>query len=224
MWFNMFPASARPVRTVNGKVKGLQSEYGSPNMLFQVSGKQIDIGDALRTHVETELGVIVDKYFERAIDAGVVFSREGHTFRTDCSVHVGSGIAVQCHALANDIYASFDMAASRVEKQLRRYKRRLRNHHGNRKPVAAETQTASAYVIAWPDDDGPEQPVDAAPVIVAESAAEVATLTVGEAVMRMDLADQPAMMFRNSAHGGLNMIYRRPDGNIGWIDPHQSSP
>ena len=196
-------------------------------MLLQVSGKQIDIVDALRTHVEAELGVIVDKYFDRAIDAGVVFSREGHAFRTDCSVHIGSGISVQCHGVASDIYASFDLVTGRVEQQLRRYKRRLRNHHNGRKEPDAATvvaaEPATSYVIAWSEDEGMVEAASTAPLIVAETKTQVATLTVGEAVMRMDMADQTAMMFRNSAHGGLNMIYRRPDGNIGWIDPHQSS-
>ena len=189
-------------------------------MQVQVSGKQIDIGDALRTHVMERLGELVAKYFDGAIDAAVVFSRQGSFFRADCSVHVGSGISVQSHGEASDIYASFDVTAGRIEKQLRRYKRRLRDHHNSRKARGDGMIPAQSYVLA-PEPEEAEAPVEFAPLVVAETTTEIATLTVGEAVMRMDLASQPALMFRNSAHGRLNMVYRRPDGNIGWIDPRQ---
>lgn len=192
-------------------------------MRIVITGKQIDVGGALRSHVEDRLAIGVAKYFDRAIDAHVVFSRQGPLYRADCSVHVGSGINVQSHAEVDEIYASFDVAADRVEKRLRRYKRRLRNHH---KMPPGETQPAQAYIIAAETEDSeePEEAVEFQPVIVAEASTEIASLTVGEAVMRMDLASLPAMMFRNRAHGGLNVIFRRPDGNIGWIDPGEPGP
>lgn len=192
-------------------------------MRIVITGKQIDVGDALRSHVEDRLEVGVTKYFDRAIDAHVVFSRQGPLFRADCSVHVGAGINVQSHAELDEIYASFDVAAERVEKRLRRYKRRLRNHH---KMPLGETLPAQSYVIAAETEDAeePEEAVEFQPVIVAEASTEIASLTVGEAVMRMDLASLPAMMFRNRAHGGLNVVFRRPDGNIGWIDPVVPDP
>jgi len=188
-------------------------------MQVQVSGKQIDIGDALRGHVQGRLEALVTKYFDRAIDAGVVFTREAHLFSADCAVHVGSGISVKASGSAAEIYASFDAALERIEKQLRRYKRRLRNHHAARRDRGGEVEPAQAYVLAAEPDGHDEEPVELKPVIVAETAVEIDTLTVGEAVMRLDLADQPALMFRNRSHGGLNMIYRRPDGTIGWVDP-----
>ena len=190
-------------------------------MQVQISGKQIDIGDALRTHVGSRLSELVGKYFDDAIDGSVVFSRQGSFFRADCSVHVGGGISVQAQSEAADIYAGFDAAADRIDKQLRRYKRRLRKHHlSRRSTLTDEALAAQAYVLApEPEDEGEEEPADFAPLVVAETTTEIATLTVGEAVMRMDLASQPALMFRNRGRGGLNVVYRRPDGNIGWSEP-----
>jgi len=184
-----------------------------------ITGKQIDIGGTLRSHVEDRLASGVAKYFDRAIEAHVVFSREGPLYRADCSTHVGSGITVQSHAEADEIYASFDLAADRIEKRLRRYKRRLRNHH---KISPLESIDAQAYVIAAEEEhEQGEEPEHLHPVIVAETTTDISLLTVGEAVMRMDLAELTVMMFRNRAHGGLNVVYRRADGNIGWIDPRR---
>ncbi len=153
----------------------------------------------------------------------MVFSRQGPMYRADCSVHVGSGITLQSHGEAGEIYSSFDVAADRVEKRLRRYKRRLRGHPRSN---PEEAIAAQSYVIApdtevaeGVDDEGWQEGEENHPVIIAETATKIDSLTVGEAVMRMDLADLPALMFRNRAHGGLNVVYRRPDGNIGWIDP-----
>ncbi len=188
-------------------------------MQVSVSGKQIDVGDALRGHVEDRLATSVNKYFDRAIEAQVVFSRQSHLHRADISVHAGAGILLQSHAELDDIYASFDRAADRIEKQLRRYKRRLRNHHNAREEAERAAHPAQAYVLAAEPEEAAQEPETLAPVIIAETTTEIATLTVGEAVMRMDLADLSAMMFRNDAHGRLNVVYRRGDGNIGWIDP-----
>jgi len=189
-------------------------------MDVQVNGKQIDIGDALRSHVIDRMAERVSKYFDRAVDGHVTFSREAHLIRVDCAVHAGHGIDMQSHASAEDPYASFDQALDRIEKRLRRYKRRLRNHHHAGKGDL-ESVPAASYVLAG-EDEAAEEPEDLLPVIVAETRTEIPTTTVGAAVMRMDLADSPVFMFRNSAHGGLNVVYRRPDGNIGWIDPQQS--
>ena len=190
-------------------------------MQTQVSGKQIDIGEALRSHVTGQLDAMVGKYFDRAIDASVVFVREAHLYSAECSVHVGSGISVQAKGKADEIYASFDAALQRIDKQLRRYKRRLRNHHASQKDRAGAVERAQSYVLAA-EPDAAEEPVELKPVVVAETVTEIAALTVGEAVMRLDLADQTALMFRNRTHGGLNVIYRRPDGTIGWIDPENA--
>lgn len=191
-------------------------------MLIQITGKQIDIGEALRGHVEQQLQNVVSKYFDRAIDASVVFSRHGNFFRCDCLAHFGAGLSAQSQAEAAEIYASFDGALERIEKRLRRHKRRLRNHHGKDKSEMLDSLSANAYVLEG--DEGEDvNGLDTHPIIVAETKTVVHNLTVSEAVMRLDLGDQSALMFRNSAHGGLNIVYRRPDGNIGWVDPQDNS-
>lgn len=190
-------------------------------MQLSVNGKQLDIGDSLKEYIEREVPAIVEKYFANPTDADVTVSKEGTTFRTDIAVHVGKGIVVQGHARSGDPYASFDEAAEHMAKRLRRYKRRLRDHHRDRSQKE-EILRASQYVLAAEeeaDSETNEHPEPDQPVIVAEMQTQIETLSVGAAVMRMDLANIPAMMFRNSAHGGLNMVYVRPDGNIGWVDP-----
>ena len=185
----------------------------------------------MRRRVEVNLADAVIKYFDHAIEGNIVFSREAQGIRADISVHVGRGIMVQGHGQAENAQTAFDGALERIAKRLRRHKRRIRDHHRNQKASLAEdTLEAQQYILsgesddvdvdaaAADDEDRPDGAV-AGPVVIAEMTTRVETLTVGEAVMRMDLADQPALVFRNSAHGGLNVIYRRTDGNIGWIDP-----
>lgn len=192
-------------------------------MHLQVTGKQIDVGDALRHHVEERLDAVVSKYFDRAIDAAVVFSRQGSFLRCDCSVHFSAGLSAQTSGEAGEIYASFDQGLERLEKRLRRYKRRLRDHNSKSKSERMEFLTANSYVVA-PEDERHEDHADGAnPIVVAETTVDIATLTVSEAVMRLDLGDQMALLFRNRGHGGLNLVYRRPDGNIGWVDPQGST-
>jgi ribosomal subunit interface protein len=190
-------------------------------MQISVKGKQIDVGDALREHVEFALEAAVEKYFENALEAHVAFSREGPMFRSDISVHVGRGIQLQGHATTDNAYSAFDTAAEHIDKRLRRYKRRLRDHH---KSVTGERLVAQQYILAEESETVEAEPeADTQPVVIAEMETEILTLTVSEAVMRMDLANLPTLMFRNKAHGGLNVVYRRLDGNIGWIDPQTSS-
>jgi ribosomal subunit interface protein len=184
-------------------------------MEISVKGKNLNVGDALREYVAKNLTADVKKYFDRALHATVIFSREAHLNRAEITVHAGRGLVMQGGAAADDIHAAFDSALERIAKQLRRYKRRLNDHHKGR---GEETITASQYVLA-PESEDQEVPADGQPAVIAEMAAEIDTITVSEAVMRMDLADSPVMMFRNRAHGGLNVVYRRSDGNIGWIDP-----
>lgn len=187
-------------------------------MKISVQGKQLDVGDALRQRIETTIEQIAAKYFGNPIDATVTMSRDGSVFRADVNVHVGKGISVTSEGASGDPHAAFDGAAERIDKQLRRYKRRLRDHH---RGYAEEALPAAQYVLAAEADDGAEpEGLDGwEPVVVAEMETKIETLTVGEAVMRMDLASATALMFRNRAHGGLNMVYRRPDGNVGWVDP-----
>ena len=190
------------------------------DMQINVSGRKISVGAALRVHIEQRLQGIVDKYFSRSIEAAVTVAREAHLFRIDCSVHVNQGITLQAHGEGEDVYGAFDAAADRIEKQLRRYKRRIKNHHGAGRRDAAASLTAQAYVLAPEEEGGDEaMPPGDQPIIIAETRTEIPHVSVGDAVMLMDLAEAPAFMFRNSRNNELNMVYRRPDGNIGWIDP-----
>ncbi len=191
-------------------------------MQLSVKGKQLNVGDALRTHVSESLSRILGKYFGDAIEVGVTLSREGHLYRAVVAAHVGRGIQLQAQGEADEPYPAFDTAADRLAKRLRRYKRRLRDHHKGTGP-ASESLPAQQYILAG-DAEGQaaEDEINGRPAVVAEMATEIPSLTVREAVMRMALAELPALMFRNSSHSGLNMIYRRPDGNIGWIDPRGS--
>lgn len=186
-------------------------------MHIQVSGKSVDVGVSLREHIVARLEDDVAKYFDGTARGHVTLMREGPLFRSDCSLHLSTGMTLQAHGQAADAYASFDIAAERMEKRLRRYKRRLKDHHVKRGgPVPSSA--ATSYVIASGADDGPE-PEELAPAIIAEGTAQVAELTVGEAVMQLDFSDQPFVFFVNAAHGELNVVFRRDDGNIGWIDP-----
>lgn len=183
-------------------------------MKLSVTGKQIDIGQALRQHVEDGMKASIAKYFGNAVDAQVVVSRDAKLIHTEIAVHIGKGIEVHAQATDGDAYKAFDKAAGHMVKRLRRYKRRLRDHHRSAK--RADALAAQQFILAG--DKGADDSA-AEPVIIAEMATEIASLTVSEAVMRMDLANQSALLFRNRAHGGLNMLYRRDDGNIGWVDP-----
>jgi ribosomal subunit interface protein len=187
-------------------------------MDLSINGKGLDVGDALRGHVAEQLANAVTKYFTKALDAAVTISREAHLFRADIAVHPMRGVLVKGHGLAEDAYGAFDGALERIAKQLRRYKRRLKEHHKGRGAEEVETTPAQQYILAAEVVEE-ELPAEGQPAIIAELATEIATLSVGEAVMRMDLADAPVLMFRNRANGIFNVVYRRSDGNIGWIDP-----
>ena len=188
-------------------------------MGISVKGIHVDVGDALRGHAESKLQSSVAKYFENALESTVVFSKEGFGFRADISVHAGRGMIMQGRSDGNDAYGAFDGALGRINKQLRRYKRRIRNHHQNG-PSEVELLIAQYSILASESED--ELPEVSEATIVAELTHHIATLTVSEAVMRMDLAHTPVMMFKNRAHGELNVVYRREDGNIGWIDPRDA--
>jgi ribosomal subunit interface protein len=184
-------------------------------MSLRISGKNIDIGDAFRHHVEARIGEAVPKYFDGGFTGHVTLEREGSGFKTDCAIHLDTGIALRAEGRAQDAHMSFDRAAERIEKRLRRYKGRLKEHHHGRR---AETISAASYVLAAPEEDV-EIASDYHPTIIAEETTSLATMTVGGAVMTMDLVDAPVIVFRNAGHGGINVVYRRGDGHIGWIDP-----
>lgn len=190
-------------------------------MPFRVSGKNMDIGEALRERITARVAEALEKYFHDAPVGHVTVSRDGFGYRTDCALHLPSGITLQAEAMAADAYASADLAALRIEKRLRRYKRRLRDHQAGRGdgaggPLPVE---AASYVIAAPELDGEEEVTDFHPVIIAESTTALKSLSVSEAVMELDLTGAPVIVFRHAGQGRINVVYRRSDGNIGWIDP-----
>ena len=187
-------------------------------MRYQISGKQIDVGDALQSHVKDELAIVVDKYAERPTDATIVFSKSAHEYVCEATVHLSTGLTAQAKAHDTDIYGAFDACNEKMEKQLRRYKRRLKDHHKAR-PEPVESFGASSYILAS-DQDGEESDSDTLQlIIVAEMETKIPSLSVGEAVMQMELAGAPVLVFRHEGKDGLNVVYRREDGNIGWIDP-----
>lgn len=183
-------------------------------MQIQISGKQIDIGDALRTHVETELAAAVSKYADEVLDGEVTFSRDAHSYKVDAVIKLGRGLTAKASEKSNEIYAAFDGLVEKIEKQVRRYKRRLKQHRGD----TGEAIPAASYVLA-PARDEDEHTETMSPVVIAEMKTDLRSLSVGEAVMQMELEAAAFLMFRNDANGRLNIVFQRDDGNIGWIDP-----
>ena len=190
-------------------------------MRYQISGKHIDIGEALQTHVKAELGEIVEKYAQRPTDASVVFSRAAHEYVCEAVIHLSTGLTAQASGRANEIHAAFESCREKMDKQMRRYKRRLRNHHRDRtEPV--EFGAGSTYILAAPEEPEDSDNDTLQPVVIAEMEAKIPTITVGEAVMQLELAGHRFLIFRNEGHGGVNVVYVRDDGNIGWIDPRNA--
>jgi ribosomal subunit interface protein len=188
-------------------------------MRYQISGKHIDVGDSLQTHVKQELGTIVQKYAERPTEVVVTFSKDRHEFVCESSIHLSTGLTVNAKSHASEIYESFDSCGEKMEKQLRRYKRRLKDHHAHRTdPV--ESFGASSYILAQEVDvDEANEPDSLQPIIVAETQTKIKSLSVGEAVMQMELAGENFLVFQNEGRKRVNVVYKRADGNIGWIDP-----
>jgi len=192
-------------------------------MPFRVSGKNLDIGEALRERVNARIVEAVGKHFRGVYSGHVTVAREGFGFLTECAVHLPSGITLEAEALAADAYASADQAAERIEKRLRRYKRRLKDRHAASRPdgTADDTVSAATYVITGPEPNGDEDVTDFSPVIIAESTTALKRLPVSEAVLELDLTGAPVVVFWHASHGRMNVVYRRVDGHIGWIDPPQ---
>lgn len=201
-------------------------------MNVQVSGKHIELGEALRSRITEELIAGIGKYFGRGGNAEVVVSRDGHSFCVDAMVVLASGQQLVARGLGGDAHSAFDAALTKIEARIRRYKRRLVNHHPHNGGPRGPAETASLVVLRSPDEEGDfdeEWGSDGsagsgAPeaMIIAETEAPVKTQTVSMAVMELDLSDAPAVVFRNAAHGGISVVYRRRDGNIGWIDPERT--
>jgi ribosomal subunit interface protein len=190
-------------------------------MPFRVSGKNLDIGDALRERVNARVVEALGKYFDAGYSGHVTVEKEGFGFRTECVIHLDSGITLHTEANAADAYASADQAAERIEKRLRRYKRRLKDRHAGRHNGGdgAAGIEAPSYVIAAPQHDTDEEVTEFNPVIIAESTTALKLLSVSEAVMELDMTGAPVIVFRHASHGRVNLVYRRGDGQVGWIDP-----
>lgn len=186
-------------------------------MPFRVSGKNLDIGEALRERVNARVVEALSKYFDGGYSGHVTVEKEGFGFRTECAVHLDSGITLHTEANAADAYASADHAALRIEKRLRRYKRRLKDRHAAR--ADGVEVGALSYVIEAPAHDDDIEVTEFNPVIIAESTTLLKQLSVSEAVMELDMTGAPVVVFRHASHGRVNLVYRRPDGNVGWIDP-----
>ena len=185
-------------------------------MQILTTGKNLDIGDSLRSHIEGRLEREVSKYFDGAVSVQVVIEKQRAMFTAECQLYLSTGLMLNARGAAGEAYASFDAAAEHLEKRLRRYKRRIRDHHANRRePVAVTFE--SGFVIAG-EGEHEDEPEGDHPIIIAETSEKVETLSVGEAVMKLDISTTPFVLFRNAGHGGINVVYRREDGHIGWID------
>ncbi|MBV8938253.1 MAG: ribosome-associated translation inhibitor RaiA [Alphaproteobacteria bacterium] len=199
-------------------------------MHISVSGKGVDVGERLREHMEQRLSQGISKYLDRVTSVQSVLSKDAHRFRVDLHGNIGThaGMVVRASAMGDDAYTAFDAALEKIEKQLRRYKRKITNHHKNVSSSAGDVPMRGRKYVLSPDigeqetEEGGSGPMQAAAVI-AEKSTDIDKLSVSEAVMRMDLQDLPALMFYNAAHGRLNIVYRRADGNIAWVDPDTAS-
>ena len=195
-------------------------------MQIQITGKHMDLGEALRGRIETGLEAAVSKYFNRTGDARVFVSQQGPFVEVDCNVHLPSGIILQSTGKAGDPYAALEDSLDKMEKRVRRYKRRLKDHHAGNTIMPIEPAAESVIQVNGYDTETDEElpeVTDDTPLTVAETAVHILTMSVSEAVMQLELQEVPALMFRNAGHGRLNMVYRRPDGHIGWVDPADAS-
>jgi ribosomal subunit interface protein len=187
-------------------------------MAIRISGKNLDIGAALRSQVEARVAAALAKYSNGGAGSGhVTVSRDGGGFRTDCVINLGSGITLEASGAAADAYASFDQTAIRIEKRLRRYKRRIKDRSASTRDRGSEAAESAYSIIEAPADEVEE--ADYHPVVIAETRKPLTTLSVSEAVIELDLTGAPALVFRHAGHGRVNVVYRRHDGAIGWVDP-----
>jgi ribosomal subunit interface protein len=192
-------------------------------MPLRISGKNLDIGEALRQHVNERLESATSKYFDGSVNGHVVITPEGSGYHSDCTLHLASGVTLQVDGRAREAYASFDQAADRIEKRLRRYKRRLKDHHyGNGSAGSATADDVVAnYVLAAPGDTEAES---FSPTIIVETTSQLPRMAVATAVLELDMSDVPVLVFRHISSARINIVYRRSDGNVGWIDPTGSDP
>ena len=191
-------------------------------MTIQITGKNLDIGEALRKHAGNRLDDILHKYVGRSFPGHVRVEKVKNQFTTHCSVDLWAGLSLHSRAESNDPHASVDLALQRLDKRLRRYKRKLRDHHNNQ-PHAIPEFSATDYTVQHSEEDDEAAHVEENPIVIAETRSIIRELPVSDAVMELDLANQSFLVFKNAGHGRINVVYRREDGNIGWIDPGAAS-
>lgn len=191
-------------------------------MSLRVSGKNLQIGEALQEHARARVAGVVDRYFEGTVNGHVTLEPEGSGFRCEMMLHLDSGMTLHSEGRAQEPYACFDQANHRIETRLRRYKRRLRGRHGGAQPGDGSETMIADTMIETPGEET-EESGDFVPVIVAETKSPFRTLTVAEAVSDLDMSGAPVVVFRHSGNHHVNIVYRRQDGHIGWIDPSRST-
>lgn len=185
-------------------------------MTIQITGKNVDAGDAFQSYAGEKIRTLLQKYLGRESDGHVRLERERGLFRTTCSVKLPSGLLLEAHGDAGDAYGSVDAAAHRLETRIRRYKERIKDHSSS--PARRRNEfEARDYIVGAGDEDLQGQDGEN-PLIIAEGQRNIGEMSVSDAVMHLDLSEAPFMIFKNAGHGGLNVVYRRPDGHIGWID------
>ena len=190
-------------------------------MPLRVSGKNLDIGESLRKHVTDKVEAVIARYFDGKVTGHVVISPEGSAYRTDCSLHLSSGMNLQAEGRAHEPYASFEQAADKIERRLRRYNKRLKDHQaGSEANSSARERLKVANFVIEPPDEHEEAPVDYSPVVVAEGSQTLKNLSVASAVAELDLTGAPVVVFQHATSDRVNIVYRRRDGAIGWLDPH----
>ena len=199
-------------------------------MQISVAGKGVDVGEALRKHIEAQVDEHVHKYIDRVTSVNVVVSREAHLFRVDITGNLGThaGLVIRSRGQQEDVYAAFEEALAKISNQLRRYKRKITNHHAKNDAksvidIATAPRQVKGRKYTLTPEAGEREDETHASLVIAETSTDIHTMTVSEAVMKMDLQELPALMFFNSAHGRLNIVYRRDDGNISWVDPEEQA-
>ena len=192
-------------------------------MSFRVSGKNLEVGEALRDRISARVHESLEKYFDGGFSGHVTVGKEAFGFHTECVVHLDSGIVLRSDSMAADAYASADQAAVKLDKRLRRYHRRLKDYHGNSRNNGHSREDKSfdapSYVIAAPEHEDEDDGAAFNPVIIAESTTSLKRFSVSEAVTELDMTGVMCLVFRHASHGRVNFVYRRADGNVGWIDP-----
>lgn len=189
-------------------------------MTLRVSGKNMDVGDALRGKAEDHIDLVVKKYFDGGYEGHLTLEPEGIGFSAICAIHLDTGVVLQASAYGGDAVSAYEILSDTIEKRLRRYKRKLKSHRGRGNGASGtDADEEARYTVLGAPEGDDEIPDDFAPPVIAESTSNLRTMSVGEAVMLLDLQQSGVVMFRHAGHGGLNVVYRRADGNIGWIDP-----